>query len=222
MTFRQTLALSLSVLLATPLWAGVTVIGTVQASKLATFHGANLVAGTTVCDGDTIDVAPQGSAWVNLPGGGAVLIDQNSEVLFRKPSGTATEFEIVFGQTKFRSSSASTMHAILGDATVEALNGAAIGYITMYGQTSALIGAEKGDILITLAHDGSSKTIHEGSAIAVRVVPEPQENGNVIPGRTRKRRILLWGTAIVGGATVMGVFLNDDEKNVSPSNFKKP
>lgn len=222
MTFRQAFALSLSVLLALPLWAGATVIGTVQASKLATLHGANLVAGTTICDGDTIDVPPEGSAWVNLPGGGAVLIGQNSEVSFKK-SSEAAEFEIESGQAKFRSSDISPLHAILGDATVESLKGAAIGYITMYGQTSAIIGAEKGDILITLAHDGSSKTIHEGSAIAVRLLPDTQqENGNVVPGMRRKHRVILWGAAIVGGAAFIGILLNDDERNVSPSNFKKP
>ena len=221
MTFRQSLSLSLSVLIASPLWASVGVIGTVQTSKLATLRGANLVAGTTVCDGDTIHVAPQGSAWVSLPGGGAVLIGQNSEISFQKTAQAAAEFEIEFGQVKFRSSDASSVHAILGDASIESLKGPAIGYITMYGQTSAIIGAEKGDILITLAHDGSTKTLHEGSAIAVRLVPDSlQTADDVIPAKNRRRRIIFWGAVIVGSATFIGVLLNDDEKKVSPSNFK--
>ena len=221
MTFRQSLSLSLAVLIASPLWATVGVIGTVQTSKLATLRGANLVAGTTVCDGDTINVAPQGSAWVSLPGGGAVLIGQNSEISFQKTSQAAAEFEIESGQVKFRSSDASPVHAILGDASIESLKGPAIGYITMYGQTSAIIGAEKGDILITLAHDGSTKTLHEGSAIAVRLVPDSlQTEDDVIHARNRRRRIIFWGAVIVGTATFIGVLLNDDEKRVSPSNFK--
>lgn len=221
MTFRQSLSLSLSVLIASPLWASVGVIGTVQTSKLATLRGANLVAGTTVCDGDTIHVAPQGSAWVSLPGGGAVLIGQNSEISFQKTAQAAAEFEIESGQIKFRSSNASSVHAILGDASIESLKGPAIGYITMYGQTSAIIGAEKGDILITLAHDGSTKTLHEGSAIAVRLVPDSLQTGDdVIPAKNRRRRIIFWGAVIVGTATFIGVLLNDDEKKVSPSNFK--
>lgn len=221
MTFRQTVALLLSVFLTTPLWAGIGVIGTVQTSKFATLGGANLVAGTTVCEGDTIDVAPQGSAWVSLPGGGAVLIGQNSEVSFLKRSQAAAEFELESGQAKFRSSDASPVHAILGDATIESLKGAAIGYITMYGQSSAIIGAEKGDIVITLVHDGSTKTLHEGSAIAVRLVPDTQQtNSDVIHAKTRKRRIIFWGAVIVGSATFIGVLLNDDEKKVSPSNFQ--
>ncbi|HEV2340448.1 MAG TPA: hypothetical protein VGS15_01460 [Candidatus Acidoferrales bacterium] len=221
MTFRQSLSLSLSVLIASPLWASVGVIGTVQTSKLATLRGANLVAGTTVCDGDTIHVAPQGSAWVSLPGGGAVLIGQNSEISFQKTAQAAAEFEIESGQVKFRSSDASSVHAILGDASIESLKGPAIGYITMYGQTSAIIGAEKGDILITLAHDGSTKTLHEGSAIAVRLVPDSLQTGDdVIPAKNRRRRIIFWGAVIVGSATFIGVLLNDDEKKVSPSNFQ--
>ena len=221
MTFRQSLSLSLSVLIASPLWASVGVIGTVQTSKLATLRGANLVAGTTVCDGDTIHVAPQGSAWVSLPGGGAVLIGQNSEISFQKTAQAAAEFEIESGQVKFRSSDTSSVHAILGDASIESLKGTAIGYITMYGQTSAIIGAEKGDILITLAHDGSTKTLHEGSAIAVRLVPDSLQTGDdVIPAKNRTRRIIFWGAVIVGSATFIGVLLNDDEKKVSPSNFQ--
>ena len=221
MTFRQSLSLSLAVLIASPLWATVGVIGTVQTSKLATLRGANLVAGTTVCDGDTINVAPQGSAWVSLPGGGAVLIGQNSEISFQKTAQAEAEFEIESGQVKFRSSDASPVHAILGDASIESLKGPAIGYITMYGQTSAIIGAEKGDILITLAHDGSTKTLHEGSAIAVRLVPDSLQTGDdVIPAKNRRRRIIFWGAVIVGTATFIGVLLNDDEKKVSPSNFK--
>lgn len=221
MTFRQSLSLSLSVLIASPLWASVGVIGTVQTSKLATLRGANLVAGTTVCEGDTIHVAPQGSAWVSLPGGGAVLIGQNSEISFQKTAQAAAEFEIESGQVKFRSSDTSSVHAILGDASIESLKGPAIGYITMYGQTSAIIGAEKGDILITLAHDGSTKTLHEGSAIAVRLVPDSLQTGDdVIPAKNRRRRIIFWGAVIVGTATFIGVLLNDDEKKVSPSNFQ--
>lgn len=221
MTFRQSLSLSLSVLIASPLWASVGVIGTVQTSKLATLRGANLVAGTTVCDGDTIHVAPQGSAWVSLPGGGAVLIGQNSEISFQKTAQAAAEFEIESGQVKFRSSDTSPVHAILGDASIESLKGPAIGYITMYGQTSAIIGAEKGDILITLAHDGSTRTLHEGSAIAVRLVPDSLQTGDdVIPAKNRRRRIIFWGAVIVGSATFIGVLLNDDEKKVSPSNFQ--
>jgi len=221
MTFRQSLSLSLTVLIALPLWASVGVIGTVQTSKLATLRGASLVAGTTVCEGDTIHVAPQGSAWVSLPGGGAVLIGQNSEISFQKTAQAAAEFEIESGQIKFRSSDASPVRAILGDASIESLKGPAIGYITMYGQTSAIIGAEKGDILITLAHDGSTKTLHEGSAIAVRLVPDSlQTADDVIPAKNRRRRIIFWGAVIVGSATFIGVLLNDDEKKVSPSNFQ--
>lgn len=220
-TFRQLIALLLSAFLAAPLWATVGVIGTVQISKLATLRGANIVAGTTVCDGDTINVAPQGSAWVSLPGGAAVLIGQNSEVSFLKSSHAGAEFEIESGQAKFRSSDTSSIHAILGDATIESLKGAAIGYITMYGQTSAIIGAEKGEIVITLGHDRSTRTLHEGSAIAVRLVPDTEQtNSDVIPPRTRKRRIIFWGAVVVGSATFIGVLLNDDERNVSPANFK--
>lgn len=221
MTYRQIIVLPLSVFLTSPLWAGVAVIGTVQVSKLATLRGASLIAGATICDGDTIQVAPQGNAWVSLPGDGAVLIGQKSEVLFRKSSQGAFEFEVESGQVKFRSSDISPVRAIVGDATIEPLKGAAVGYITMYGQTSAIIGAEKGGILITLGRDNSSRTIHEGSAIAVRLVPDSQQesNSDVVPGIKRKRHVIFWGAAIVGGATVIGILLNDDEKKVSQANF---
>jgi hypothetical protein len=219
MTFRPVFALSLAAFLAVPLWAGTSVVGTVQISKLATLRGANLIAGTSVCDGDMIAVGPGGSAWVSVPEGSAILMGQNSEIHFRKPAENVVEFEIESGQVKFRSSDASSVHAILGDATVQSLKGAAIGYITMFGQNSAIIGAEKGDILISVAHDGSSKTIHEGSAISVRLAADPQQENNVVTPLKSKRRILIWGAAIIGGTTIVGILLNDDEKKVSPSNF---
>src|SRR5579864_8307246 len=223
MISRRVLALSLCTLLAGPLWAGTGIVGTVQVSRLATLRGANLVAGTTVWDGDSISVASEGNAWVSVPGGSAILVGQNSEIQFRKTSENAVEFEIESGQVRFRSSDDSSVHAILGDATVQSVKGAAIGYITTYGKSSAIIGAEKGDILITVAHDSSSKTIHEGSAIAVRLAPDSQQdNRDVIPPMPRKRHIIFWGTAIIGGATIVGILLNDDEKKESPSNFEKP
>lgn len=220
MSLRRALALSLSPLLAIPVCAGVAVIGTVQISKVATLHGASLVNGSTICDGDTINVASGGSAWVSLPGGAAVLVGQSSEVVFRKSTDAGAEIEVESGQAKFRSSSTSPVRAILGDATIESVKGGGTGYITMYGQTSAIIGAEKGDIVVTLARDNSSRTIHEGSAIAVRLAPDPQQgNNSVVPGMRGKRRILFWGAVIVGSATVIGIILNDDEKKVSPANF---
>ncbi|HEV2490444.1 MAG TPA: hypothetical protein VGT03_11590 [Candidatus Acidoferrales bacterium] len=220
MISRAVLSLSLFALLAGPLWAGTGVVGTVQTSRLATLHGANLVSGTTVWDGDSIAVALGGSAWVSVPVGSAIVVGQNSEIQFRKPAESVVEFELDSGQVEFRPSDASTLRAILGDATVQSLKGAAIGYITMFGPSSAIIGAKKGDILITVAHDGSSRTIHEGSAISVRLAPDPQqENNNVVPAMRSKHRILIWGAAIIGGTTIVGILLNDDEKKVSPSNF---
>lgn len=219
MTSRPVLALSLFTLLAGPLWAGAGVVGTVQTSRLATLHGANLVSGTTVWDGDSISVASGGSAWVSVPMGSAIVVGQNSEIQFRKTGENTVEFELETGQVEFRSSDASYVRAILGDATVQSLKGDAIGYITMFGQNSAIIGAKKGDILITVAHDGSSRTIHEGSAISVRLAPDTQQGNNVVPAMGSKHRIIIWGAAIIGGTTIVGILLNDDEKKVSPSNF---
>src|SRR5690242_1085988 len=104
MTFRPVFALSLAAFLVVPLWADTSVVGTVQISRLATLRSANLIAGTTVCDGDTISVGPGGSAWVSVPEGSAILVGQNSEIQFRKPTENVVEFEIESGQVKFRSS----------------------------------------------------------------------------------------------------------------------
>jgi hypothetical protein len=217
MILRQALALFLTAFLASPLWANTAIVGTVQNSNLATLGGANLAAGTTLYDGDTVSVAPRGDAWIDVPGGAAILVGQNSEIQLRKSSSGGVEFEIEAGTAKFRSSGTSAVDAILADATIRALDGAAVGYITLYGQDSAVIGAEKGDIIVTAAHDGSSRTIHEGSAIAVRLVPDPQQNTNVIPAKKRRKRIVFYGALLVGGATAIGLLWPEGKE--SPSNF---
>jgi hypothetical protein len=217
MILRQGLAVFLSAFLASPLWANTAIVGTVQNSNLATLGGANLAAGTTLYDGDTVSVAPRGDAWINVPGGAAILVGQNSEIQLRKSTNGSVEFEIESGTAKFRSSATSAVDAVLADATIRALNDPAVGYIIMHGQDSAIIGAEKGDILVTTAHDDSSKTIHEGSAIAVRIVPDQSQNTDVIQPRKNRRRILFWGAVVVGSATAIGLLWPEGKE--SPSNF---
>jgi hypothetical protein len=59
-------------------------IGTISSCKGAAIHGANLVPGTTIFSGDTIDVGAQGNAWIAVRGGGQVQVSENSTVLLTK------------------------------------------------------------------------------------------------------------------------------------------
>lgn len=105
----------------------------------------------------------------------------------------------------------------MADATIRSLHGTAVGYAKMESQDPPVIGAEQGDILVTAAHDGSSKIIPEGSTIAAHVVPDQAQNTNVILARRYRKRILFWGAVVAGSATAIGSLW--PEGNESPSNF---
>src|ERR1700674_28277 len=81
---RKAAAITVVLLLSAVVKAKSVPIGTVSSCKVAAIHGTNLVPGTTIFSGDTIDVGAQGSAWIALQGGGQVQVFENSTVLLTK------------------------------------------------------------------------------------------------------------------------------------------
>jgi hypothetical protein len=221
----QLVAVIVVPLLAVPMWGAsenAAVIGTVANSAFATVAGSNLADGTNIYDGDVISTADRGGAWVMLPGGAGILLGQNTEAQIRKDSPTGPiDFDIAQGEVKFRSTDKTMVQGFLYDATITPANSpTASGYVEFTSPTSAIIGAESGNLLVTTSHDGGSRFIPAGSMMEVHMIPS-QDQGN--QNRTAKRRtglIVLLGIVMIGTATVIAIVLNHHErKHVSASSF---
>lgn len=177
MILRRALAISIALLMAVPAWAlPSAAVGTVTNSKDTTVRGIVVPPGTTVFDGDTLDVGAHGSAWIGLAGGANVFLASGSRVQVLRPGDAGKiQVEISSGMTRFRATAQSPVEALLADAVIRpAGDSPVVGFVRMTSPTTALVGAEKGDLVITTEHDGTSVTVHEGYAINATLAPDPQ------------------------------------------------
>lgn len=221
---RQLVAVIVIPLLAVPMWGATgnpNILGTVTNTQFASVAGTSLVDGTNVYDGDVISTADRGGAWVTLPCGAGILLGQDSEAQIRResPNGPII-FDLAQGEVRFRSTDKTPVNGYLYDATIAPADSpTASGYIEYTSATSAIIGAESGNLLVTTSHDGASKVIPAGAIMEVRMVPDQNQDQN----RTAKRRkglIVLLGIILIGALTVLAIILNHHErKHVSPSSF---
>lgn len=221
---RQLVAVIVIPLLAVPLWGAspnANVLGTVTNTQFASVAGASLTDGTNIYDGDVISTADRGGAWVTLPGGAGILLGQNSEAQIRResPNGPII-FDIAQGEVRFRSTDKTLVNGYLYDATISPDGSpTASGYVEFTSPTSAIIGTETGNLLVTTSHDGASRVIPAGSLMEVHMVPDQNQDQN----RTAKRRkglIVLLGIVMIGVLTLIAIILNHHErKHVSPSSF---
>lgn len=226
---RQLVIVIVIPLVAVPMWgasATSNVLGTVTNTQFATVAGASLTDGTNVYDGDVISTADKGGAWITLPGGAGILLGQDSEAQIRRegPNGPII-FDIAQGEVRFRSTDKTLLNGYLYDATI-APSGSptASGYVEFTSPTSAIIGAENGNLLVTTSHDGASKVVPAGAVMEVSMVPDRGQDQN--QNRTARRRkglIVLLGIILIGALTVLAIILNHHErKHVSPSSFPGP
>ncbi len=217
-SLRHVLVIILTALLAVPSWASTPVVGTVQDSNSAAVRGTPLVPGTTVFTEDKIEVGADGRALIAFPGGAQLQLQASSEAKILRPDKDGRlRVEIGRGIARFRSTGQTQLDAVLADATIAPANGsAAAGYIAFLSPTSAAIGAEKGALVITTAHDGASATIAEGSTMSVRIV-EDETGSGIQPAVQSKRKVLLLGLLIMGG--VIGGAVG---ANVAESSPKTP
>jgi hypothetical protein len=224
---RQLVAVTVASLLAVPLWASPatppSVLGIATNTQNASIAGASLAEGTNIYDGDVVSTADEGSAWVTLPGGAGILLGENSEAQIRRdsPNG-AIIFDIAQGEVRFRSTDKTLVEGFLYDATISPADSPTVsGYVEFTSPTTAIIGAESGNLLITTSHDGASRMIPAGATMEVRMIPSQQEGQN--QNRTAKRRtgmIVLLGVAMIAAITVVAIVLNHHEKHhVSESSF---
>lgn len=226
---RQVLAALLVVLLAFPAWSNPGIVGTASASKAATVRGAALQPGSTLFSGDTIDVGPQGGAWIALEGGSGMQVAANSQVHLAT-AGDATQFEIGRGRVTFRIRE-NSLQARLADATIRASGrGPAVGVISLDGR-KAFVAAEKGELLVATAASAKSVILHEGEGVEMTLEPAPAPQfGSGASAKTLSGKwVVLLGAVVAGIIIAVAVARNraetkltDQEKKNEVSPFRFP
>jgi hypothetical protein len=83
---RRAAAVTLVLLVSVVVGAKPVPLGTVSSCNSASIHRTTLVPGTTIFNGDVIDVGPRGNAWIEVQGGGQVQVFENSTVRLTKSS----------------------------------------------------------------------------------------------------------------------------------------
>jgi hypothetical protein len=211
---RQSFTILIALLLAVPGWGASSAIGTVQESTEALIRGTSLVPGTTIFSDDRIAVGARGGATITLAGGGQIQLLENTAVQIRRASAAqGLQIAIDRGITRFRGTEQTPIEAVLADATIRTANGpAGGGYVSVVSPTSAVIGAEKGALLVTTEHDGSTITVPEGSAMTVRMAPEDDSKHTTVKKR-RAALIIILGAIIVGGAAAAAIAANQSSRS---------
>jgi len=205
---RQSLALTLTLVLVLPTWGANEIVGTTVRSQSATIQQAKLAAGSTVYSGDAITAARDGHAQVSLPGGGRVDVLSNSTVRVER-NAEGVELTLERGTTSFQTRPDSQITALLTDARIRApKGGSALGIVGMESPDSALVVAKIGTLEIISEHDSKSVLVPEGSAARISLVPEQPEQGQVgvqAAGRSRRRLAII--LLLAGGGVTAGAIL---------------
>jgi hypothetical protein len=219
MIIKQFLTIFVAFLMAVPSWASSAAVGTVRGGEAATVHGLSMVPGTTLFDGDTITVGPRGSALIAFLGGAQLMLAADSEVdLLKEGDPQPIQVDVSRGLARFRSTEKTPVEALLDDATVRpAKGGDGVGFIRILSPTSALIGSEKGEMLVTTAHDGNSMTIPEGMATTVRLEPPQKGEGRRYGRRRHGLIVILMGALIIGTVAGIATAINVGEPHTAPS-----
>jgi hypothetical protein len=227
---HQIFAVGIAALVAVPLWGNPVVVATVTNSQSASVRGISLAEGTNIYDGDIVQTGEKGDAWLALPGGAGILLGQDTQVQVSRDLSTPNapnvpiDFDVSQGTVKFRSTAQTIVQGLLYDATIRPANSpAASGYVYFTSPNSAVIGSEKGDLLVTTEHDGATRLIPSGSAIAVNLMPSDQNSDQNRSARRRKGLIVIFAAATIGAITVVAIVLNHHERHhVSPVSFPGP
>ena len=218
MIARQALAIMLVLLLAFPLWGEPSVVGNVASSQAATVRGTTLTPGSTIYDGDTIEVGAHGNASIALTGGAQVQLEENSLARLMKTSDKVV-VAVGRGRTSFRTDEKSPVEALVADATVRSVNGQpAVGIVYVRSSESVIIGAEKGSLLISTTHDAKTLTLREGEGVEVMMAPAKDRDraGGAVPaGAWTAGKVVILAVILGGAVTAIGILLGRSEKQQS-------
>ena len=149
-------------------------MGVIVSARAAQVDAAPANSGATLFEGNTLSVAANGSARLLLNGGMQVNVGGESQIELRRTSEGAIRLAVLRGAAQFRTSAASPVVGTLADLTVGP-SGAmpAIGRIVMVGTRTAIVKADKGELLVSTAHDGKSVILKEGAGLNINLVPAP-------------------------------------------------
>jgi hypothetical protein len=209
MVRRQLLAAALVPLLAVPAGTKSNIVGTTVSGQAATVRGSALAPGTTVFHGDAIDVARKGAARINLAGGAVLQIGAESQVRLLSEKNQ-TVFEVTRGRASFRMAQGQAQGR-LADATVRAAGAQpSIGTIAILDAHKAIIGSEKGELVVTVASGGV--TLREGEGVEVTLAaPAAEEAGGGLSGV----QVAVIGGVIAGLAIGIGVWASSRSDDLS-------
>lgn len=224
---RQFLASVLIAVLAIPVWCSPTVVGTTAASQSATVRGSALLPGSTIFSGDTIQVGTKGTASIALTGGAQVRVGPESQVRLSR-EGEKALLEIGRGSASFRVTSDMPFEARLADATIRGTgSGPAVGVILMQDAQKVLIAAEKGELVVSTAHDSRSMTLKEGEGVEVTLAPEPEGTSRTSATTLSGKKVAIMAAVAIGIVAAIAIWrgtteLSDEEKRNAVSPFRFP
>jgi len=240
MVARNGLAVLLASLLAFPVYGDPSAVGSFTGGQSASIRGVSLSPGATVFSGDAIEVGTGGSAHIALVGGSQVQVGQESQIRLEKTSNRVQLF-IDRGIASFRTGGDSGVEALLADATIRSADGTpAVGIVQIRSPQAAVIAAQKGALVISIAHDGKNVVLREGDAAEVTLAQDTQQTeqqknkkkraGAAVPAGSMSTGKVVLIAAIIGGvATAIGVLLahnetqqSDKDKCNAVSPFKCP
>ena len=218
---RQSLAFTITLMLALPTWGANEIVGVAVQVQSATVHQTALANGSTVFSGDAITAAANGRAQVSLPGGGRVDVLSNSTVRMER-NADGVQLMLERGSASFQTRPDSPVLALFPDARVRApKGGSAMGIIGMESPDSALVIAKIGALEVMSEHDSKSILVPEGSAARIALLPDEPEQGPVgtqPAGRSRRRLAII--LLLAGGGVTAGAILaatGGSSTPVSPS-----
>jgi hypothetical protein len=227
MVARNGLAVLLASLLAFPGYGDPSAVGSFTGGQSASIRGVSLSPGATVFSGDAIEVGTGGSARIALAGGSQVQVGQESQIRLEKTSNRVQLF-IDRGIASFRTGGDSGVEALLADATIRSADGTpAVGIVQIRSPQAAVIAAQKGALVISIAHDGKNVVLREGDGAEVTLAQDTQQTeqqknkkkkpaGVALPAGSMSTGKVVLIAAIIGGvATAIGLLLAQNETQQS-------
>jgi hypothetical protein len=214
---RQLITVVLIASIASPTWSESKVVGNVVNGQFATVRDAPLLSGSTVLNGDAINVGANGSAQIALPDGGRVMVLADSTVRMMR-GDSSVQLAIDRGSASFSSQPQGMLEAVIADATVRAANGTAEGLVHLLSANAAVVVAEKGSLEISTSHDGRSMVVPEGSSARVSLMPEPQGGGTAAAGKSslvsgKMIAIVAIAAGVGAGGTALGFALTEKKQS---------
>jgi hypothetical protein len=218
MLARRSLSFLLVAAMALPGYGNPVAIGVVQGSTDSQVRGVNLVSGTALYSGDVVEVGSGGSTQISFGGSSELVLLQNSRAQVTQTTPKSpVQIEMENGFAKFRSSSSDPIVAMLGDGTIRAANGDAVGAIKITGTDSALISAEQGSLVVTTADNAASTTVPEGMVLNVALTSDSAAGTSADSENSKRKKKLVAGLLIVAAAAGIAAALALNEPTNEPS-----